>query len=64
MSKLTKKSMKRMKLSKLVFIKGLREIIKQYSIRKRKEFYAGNYNPDLAMKTYDFIPKLQQAEIQ
>lgn len=37
MSKLTKKSMKRMKLSKLVFIKGLREIIKQYSIRKRKE---------------------------
>jgi len=33
-------------------------------IDPRFESYAGNYNPELAMKSYDFIPKLQQAEIQ
>lgn len=39
------------------------ESSRKKSIDPRFEAYAGNYNPDLAMKSYDFIPKLQQAEI-
>ena len=33
------------------------------SIDPRFQSYAGHYNSDLAMKSFDFIPKLQQAEI-
>jgi len=33
------------------------------AIDPRFESYAGHYNQDLAMKTYNFIPELQKAEI-
>jgi hypothetical protein len=43
--------------------KDIFEPARKKSIDPRFESYAGNYNQDLAMKSYGFIPQLQKAEM-